>query len=129
MPLAGRHRWLGLVSALVLTVVLIQPAQGVSAQSPGVDGLDLSRRPIAEDPTWKSRVVDPSAEWVYPSRVTVVGGGITNPDALKAADGRSMTITATGQGPPPVVIDMGIDTGGYVPVGVSGGDGCTRLIG
>jgi alpha-L-rhamnosidase len=85
----------------------------------------LSLQPIADDPSWAGQVLDPPRQKVAPAAVTVTGAGITNPGALVSGQGVT-TLTSAGGTPPHLVVDMGVNTGGFVEVGLQAG-GTTDL--
>jgi alpha-L-rhamnosidase len=103
----------------VLLVVALVPVATASAAT------DLSRRPIPEDKRWRSLVLDQHGGVVYPARVEVVGAGVDNPDGLRAEGGGATTISGGAR----LVLDLGINTGGYVEVGVTKSDGTTIHLG
>ncbi|HEV3229697.1 MAG TPA: hypothetical protein VGY97_09500, partial [Solirubrobacteraceae bacterium] len=95
-----------------------------SAPLPATDPRSLSRQPIAEDPGWQRYVLDPQGPLVYPKGVSVEGSGsVDNPNGLLAGGAGGTTIHATGAGNPTVILDLGVDTGGKVEVGISKTDG------
>jgi hypothetical protein len=85
----------------------------------------LSRHAVAGNPGWRRYVLDQGNGLVYPKRVYVVGdaSAVQNPTGLEAQGGGVTTIHATGQGAPQLVLDLGIDTGGYVEIGITKSDG------
>jgi alpha-L-rhamnosidase len=92
----------------------------------------LSWSPVAASSAWKRYVVNPGA-LVYPKTVKVVGESgaatVSDPDGLKAAGGGVTTIHSTGVGIPRLVLDLGVNTGGYVEVGVSRSNGTSIRLG
>ncbi len=85
----------------------------------------LSRHPVAESQRWRSYVLDPQQPAVYPTKVEVTSGaaGVQNPDGLKAPGGGATTITSTGGDAPQLVLDLGVNTGGTIEVGLKDGTG------
>jgi alpha-L-rhamnosidase len=92
--------------------------------------LTLSRSAVPASAAWKRDVIAPGAV-VYPNTVRVIGaaGAVSNPSGLRAAGGGVTTIRATGQGLPRLVLDLGVNTGGYVEVGVTRTDGTSLRLG
>ncbi len=101
------------------------------AAAPASASVDLSRRPIGEDKRWRAQVLDQHGGVVYPVDVDVVGdvARVDNLDGLRAPGGAVTTIRATGQGAPRLVLDLGINTGGYIEVSVTKGDGTVVHLG
>jgi alpha-L-rhamnosidase len=91
----------------------------------------LSRHAVAGNPGWQRYVLDQGNGLVYPKRVYVVGdaSAVQNPTGLEAQGGGVTTIHATGQGAPQLVLDLGINTGGYVEIGITKSDGTTVHLG
>ena len=92
----------------------------------------LSSGPLAESATWKRLVLDQNDGLVYPKHVYVVAGSraqVDDPAGLEAAGGGVTTIHSTGQGTPRLELDLGINTGGYVEVGITKTDGTTVHLG
>ena len=90
---------------------------------PATDPRSLSLQAIPADPRWQSYVLDPPSSLVYPKAITVQGAGtVDNPNGLLAG-GSGTTIHASGQGNPTLILDLGLDTGGKVEVGISKTDG------
>lgn len=102
-------------------------APAIAAAARGCGATCRSRRPLAERSGWRRYVLDDQDGVVYPRRVSVVGDGsrIANPGGLKAPGGGVTTITASGRGEPRLVLDLGLNTVGWVEVGVARGDGAT----
>ena len=102
------------------------PQASVSEDSPAAR---RSASQLQTKPGWESILIDPSDEYVYPTDITPEGSGIsaTDPDALKAADGRCTTLTNTaGQNNARLVVDFGINAGGRIEVGLC--DGTTSIV-
>ena len=80
----------------------------------------LSRSPVQASSAWKRQVVDPGG-LVYPKRVEVVGtaSAVSDSSGLKAAGGAVTTVRSTGRGAPRLVLDLGVNTGGHVEVGIT----------
>jgi alpha-L-rhamnosidase len=117
--------WLAIGSAPVLKEA------GVDAGS--LDPRVLSLQPIAENPSWQNDIINSSAGnggYVYPISVTVLRNAaqVDNPTGLTAAGGGVTTIHATGVGQPALVLDLGVNTGGYIQVGLTAGDGTPVLL-
>ncbi|HEY6399488.1 MAG TPA: alpha-L-rhamnosidase C-terminal domain-containing protein [Solirubrobacteraceae bacterium] len=73
---------------------------------------------------WQRYVIDPGA-LVYPKSVQVLGpsGTVSDPNGLTFAGRGVTTIHATAAGVPRLILDLGVETGGYVEVGVTKTDG------
>jgi hypothetical protein len=113
---------------IALTALALLPALS-RAQ---VDPVSLSRHPLKADARWHGYVLDQNDGLVYPKAVSVVAGSpsqVENPDGLKAPGGGVTTIHATGQGAPRLELDLGINAGGYVEVGITKTDGTTVHLG
>ena len=112
------------VSLAALTPI---PAAASARSSPAVG---LSRSAVPASSAWKRDVIDRGA-FVYPKRVEVVGAGgaVTNPSGLGAAGGGVTTIHAAAAGAPRLVLDLGVNTGGYVEVGITQADGTPIRLG
>jgi hypothetical protein len=130
-----------LAAALSLALVLADVFAGAASQPaaaaarhhscPARPASALSCRPIAQDASWRRYVLDQGNGLVYPKHVYVVGdaSAVDNPAGLEAPGGGVATIHATGQGTPQLVLDLGINTGGYVEVGITKSDGTTVHLG
>jgi hypothetical protein len=119
--LPARAPALALTGALALVVL----TAGLAHAAP--PGRALSASPIRASSAWKRYVINPGP-LVYPKRVRVLGaaGAVSNPNGLKAEGGGVTTIDATGAGAPRLVLDLGVNTGGKVEVGITRTDG-TRV--
>ena len=113
-----------LAAALVFVLAMLPPA--AHAANPVKR---QSRAPIPASSGWKRYVVDPG-ELVYPKAVYVVGSptSVQDIEGLKASGGGATTIASTGigasgVGSPALILDLGVNVGGYVEVGVSGSNG------
>ncbi|MDX6679001.1 MAG: hypothetical protein QOE31_3053 [Solirubrobacteraceae bacterium] len=117
-----RSIWSTALLALV-AVALGGAASADAARGPAA----LSRTPVAQRSGWHRYVLDSPTEHVLPRRVIVEGdaGAVSDPDALKAADGRAATLRSTGLRRPRLVLDLGVNVGGRVEVGVVQSDGTT----
>lgn len=91
----------------------------------------LSRHPIREDPAWRSYVLDQGPGVVYPQHVYVEGAGsqVRNPDGLMQPGGGATTITSRARGDVQLILDLGINAGGYVEVGITANSGTTVRLG
>lgn len=83
---------------------------------------------------WKRYVLDDPDGVVYPTAIHVVGdaAAVDNPEGLRRADGVGTTIRSSGlpQSPTPTLtVDLGVNTGGVVEVGVLRSDGTPFRIG
>ena len=90
---------------------------------------------MPESSRWKHYVIDPG-NVVYPKAVYVVGApaNVQNPRGLKAPGGGATTITSTGVnekgvGSTALVLDLGVNVGGYVEIGVTGSNGTPIRLG
>lgn len=118
-----------LVGTLLLSLVLVASGWGRPhasvhhARGP----VALSRRPIPEDRIWRRYVIDGADQgYVYPKHVYVQGSSasqVSDVTGLEAPGGGVTTIRSTGTGHPQLVLDLGINTGGYVQVAVTKTDG------
>src|SRR5437588_115432 len=118
------------LAGIALTLASIAVAVGVSAAR--ADPVALSRHPVAENTAWKQHVLDQNDGLAYPVHVYVVSGSpsqVDNPDGLTAAGGAVTTIHSSGRGSPRLELDLGINTGGYVEVGITRSDGPTVHLG
>jgi hypothetical protein len=91
----------------------------------------LSRHPVRVDPRWQRYVLDQGNGLVYPKHVYVVGdpSAVDNPTGVEGQGGGVTTIRATGRGAPQLVLDLGINTGGYIEIGITKTDGTTVHLG
>jgi hypothetical protein len=121
-PAPHSMRAVGGRSRCASLVVRTPPARSAGA---------LSCRPIAQNASWRRYVLDQGTGLVYPKHVYVVGdsSAVDNPAGLEAPGGGATTIHASGQGAPQLVLDLGINTGGYVEVGITKTDGTTVHLG
>jgi alpha-L-rhamnosidase len=85
----------------------------------------LSLQPLRANPHWRSLVLDPRSPYVYPRTVEVQGPAstVTDPSGLEGEGGGATVIDATGGTAPTLVLDLGIDTGGTIEVGLRDGTG------
>lgn len=112
------------------TLVLVLAAPAVSsadAQARDQTATALSRQPLTDSQAWRRYVLDSTSAAVGPRAITVEGDStaVTNLDGLKAQDGRVTTIRATGRGTPRLILDLGVNVGGKIEVGVTAGSGVT----
>ena len=119
----------GLLSTALLLLGATAAWAGPAADPGGPQ--QLSSRAIPADPAWRAYVLDQYGGLVYPKHVYVIGdpSAVQNPAGLEAPGGGVTTIRATGQGTPSLALDLGIDTGGYVEVGITKSDGATVHLG
>jgi alpha-L-rhamnosidase len=94
-----------------------------------------SESAIPESSGWKRYVTDPG-NLVYPQAVYAIGSqaGVRNTRGLKAPGGGVTTITSAGVGAKGVgdtalVIDLGVNVGGYVEIGIAGSNGTPIRLG
>jgi hypothetical protein len=88
-----------------------------------------SKAPIKASNAWKRYVIDPG-KLVYPKAVYVVGespGNVRNTRGLRAPGGAT-TIAETGLnehgvGSPSLILDLGVNVGDYVEIGITASDG------
>jgi hypothetical protein len=85
----------------------------------------LSRHPVPQSARWRSYVLDQTDGLVYPKHVYVVGdpSAVDNPTGMEAQGGGVTTIHSSGKGQPQLILDLGINTGGYVEVAITKTDG------
>lgn len=113
------------ILGVLAVVVALAAAPGAEA-APPLTAAALSRHDVAQSQRWKSYVLDRSDGLIYPKHVYVVAGSpsqVENPTGLMAPGGGTTTIHSSGKGTPRLVLDLGIDAGGYVEVGVTKTDG------
>lgn len=120
-----------LAAAVVCVLAVISAAAAHAAGS----AMRESRTPIPASSGWKRYVIRPS-KLVYPKTVEVVGSParVDNPSGLKAQGGGVTTIASTavgadGVGDPAFVLDLGVNVGGYVEVGVRASNGTPIRLG
>ena len=90
------------------------------------DAARLSRSAIPEDRSWRSHVVGLSDHgYIYAKHADVESGEVDNPAGLTAAGGGVTTVAPGAK----LVIDLGVDTGGYVEIGITKNDGSTVHLG
>jgi hypothetical protein len=113
-------------STALLVLVAGWPGGAPSAHAAGGPAA-LSRTPVAERSGWRRYILDSHTEHVLPRRVIVEGdaGAVSDPDALMAADGRVATLRSTGLRRPRLMLDLGVNVGGRVEVGVVQSHGAT----
>jgi hypothetical protein len=131
---ADRGRWwrrVGLTAtstaATVLGTLAISSLSSADQLSATVTrAVALSRRPIAAKPGWTRYVRGQSTRLVYPKQVYIQNGSrsqVKNPAGLEHAGGGVTTIHSTGTGHPRLVLDLGLNTGGYMEVKITKTDG------
>ena len=124
---------LAIVAMLWLPIGQVPALKGSVEDAGSLDPRVLSLQPIAENPSWQNDIINRSAGnggYVYPISVTVLGmaAQVDNPTGLMAAGGAVTTIHATGAGQPALALNLGVNTGGYIQVGLTGGDGTPVLL-
>ena len=112
----------GVTRVLFVSLAALTPIPA-AASARSSSTVELSRSAVPASSAWKRDVIDPGA-LVYPKRVEVVGvaGAVTNPSGLEAPGGGVTTIHAAAAGAPRLVLDLGVNTGGYVEVGITKAD-------
>jgi len=120
-----------LAAALVFVLTLIWPAAADAAAS----AMRESRVPIPASSRWERYVIRPG-KFVYPNAVYVIGapGSVHNTRGLKArGDGvttiASTALNADGVGDPGLVLDLGVNVGGFVEVGLRASNGTPIRLG
>jgi alpha-L-rhamnosidase len=111
-----------------LPLALLLPNAPASARSAAA----LSRSSVAASSAWERYVISPGQDgFVYPQKVEVVGtaGSVTNPGGLRRQDGQPTVVEASGPGTPRLVLDLGANTGGWVEIGITQGDGTQVRLG
>ncbi|HEY4591882.1 MAG TPA: hypothetical protein VIJ61_05705, partial [Thermoanaerobaculia bacterium] len=128
-PIRGRRLEAAALALLFVLAVLPATAQGAASVR------KESKSPIPASSTWKQYVVDPG-DLVYPKAVYLVGaqGNAQNTSALKARGGEAATITSTGLnekgvGSTALVLDLGVNVGGFVEIGVRSSTGAAIRLG
>jgi hypothetical protein len=118
--------------AIAVVAVL---ACGAAAPAMGQEQLTAiarSRTPLAEDGAWRAAIISPRTPLVYPAHAyldTGAASSVRNLQGLTHNGSGPTTITATGRGTPRLVLDLGINVGGIVEVGVRKTDGTTIHLG
>ncbi len=119
-----------LAAALLLGLGAISPPAAHAAGSAA-----LKTPAIPASSGWKRYVIDPG-NLVYPKAVYVIGAptGVANPRGLKARAGGATTITSGGVGPKGVgdtalLLDLGVNVGGFVEVGITASNGTPIRLG
>jgi hypothetical protein len=111
----------------------------IAVLPPAAHGADSARKqsrsPIPASSGWKRYVTDPG-DLVYPKAVYVIGSptGVNNPRGLKAIGGGGTTITSAGVGAKGVgdtalMLDLGVNVGGYVEIGLNASNGTPIRLG
>jgi hypothetical protein len=118
--------------AIAATAALLLAAAGASAPAasaspfpPSTSAASLSSSPVPVDERWRGLVEDPASAYVYPRAVLVQGdaGAVRNASGL-AHPGHGVTVIQAGlAGSPTLLLDLGVDTGGTIEVGVAAGAG------
>jgi len=108
-------------SRLALALAL---CAGLARSGDAATASALSKRAVPASTAWKRWVVD-RGDVVYPTAVRVIGDrrAVEHPNGLRAERGAATTIRATAAGSPRLVLDLGINTGGWVEIGVTRTDG------
>jgi alpha-L-rhamnosidase len=122
----------GLASVLMIALVAIS----LSAAQAAASTAGQSKTPIPASSRWKHLVIDPG-QFVYPKAVYIVGespGNVRNTSGLKAPGGDATTIDETGLnargvGNPSLILDLGVNVGGYVEIGVTASNGTPIRLG
>jgi alpha-L-rhamnosidase len=117
-----------LLCAVALCAALAAPADASVARQ--------SKAPIKASNAWKRYVIDPG-KLAYPKAVYIVGespGNVRNTRGLKAPGGGVTTITqgglnAAGVGSPSMILDLGVNVGGYVEIGIRASNGTPIRLG
>ncbi len=122
----------GLAAVLIFFVLCATAAPPAHAAG---SAARKSPSPIPPSSRWKRYVVDPG-KLVYPKAAYVIGAptGVVNARGLDARGGGAATIastglTASGVGATALLLDLGVNVGGYVEVGVSASDGTPIRLG
>jgi alpha-L-rhamnosidase len=128
VSLLGRRRQLASVFGFVLLGAI-----WASTADGSVRG--LSKAPIPASSGWKAYVIDPGPV-VYPKAVYVIGSpaGVQNTRGLKARGGGATTITSAGVGEKGVgdtalMLDLGVNVGGFVEIGIRASNGTPVRLG
>jgi alpha-L-rhamnosidase len=120
---------------IALTVALLMSSAAITSSATGQEpptAVSLSSTPVAEDGAWRAAIISPQTPEVYPKHAYVVAGdpsSVSNLAGLTHPGSGTTTITATGKGTPQIVLDLGINVGGIVEVGVRKTDGSTIHLG
>ena len=103
----------------------------LSACSSSTDQKAVPSDQVPERDDWHRYVMGGTDGLVYPKSVQVVGdaSAVDNPEGLEAEGGAATVVRATGPGTPRLVLDLGINAGGYVEVGITQTDGTEVLLG
>jgi alpha-L-rhamnosidase len=119
------------VTAAIGLALVVLPAAAHGANAAKRE----SKTPIRASSAWKRYVTDPG-QLVYPKSVSVIGSpaGVQNAGGLREPGGGVTTISSTGLGAGGVgrtalILDLGVNAGGYVEVGVSGSNGAPIRLG
>jgi hypothetical protein len=115
-------------SLLALTLVLVALLAAPAAHA---DPVSLSSHPISASSAWESYVLDQGDGLVYPKHVYVAGAAsqVHNPAGLMQPGGGGTTITSSTPGDVQLVLDLGIDAGGYVEIGITRNSGARVRLG
>jgi len=113
---ARRVLWAGAIAVAGVTAAASASlAAATGTASAPSQARALSRRPIAENPTWSSYILDPSTPYVYPTAVSVTSksatGTVTNAKGLVGGKGTAC-ITSTAPTDPYITLDFGKEVGG-----------------
>lgn len=122
------------LAVLVAAAVVGASAVPVGAVASAVDAVELSSTPVSATAAWKADVLDDPDGLVYPAAVQIQGdaSAVDAPYGLAAEGGQSTTIRSSGLSSAPtptLVIDLGLNTGGFVEVGVTASDGTPFRLG
>lgn len=102
-----------------------------SAVDTGIDQKPV--KSVQKKSGWESFIIDPTNHYVYPDAVHVAGEATSaiNPENLKEADGQCTTISSQAVSAylneDSLEVDLGINTGGYVEIGMCGSSAPLRV--
>ncbi len=116
----------GCESSVPITAPASAPGEASNCATPATQSVSqLSGCDVSEKSNWRGYVLDSADGLIYPKAIYIQGdaASVSNPDALKAADGRVMTLNAKGTGKPTLMLDLGTNAGGHVEIGITKSDG------
>ena len=124
----------GIRIAAMLVFAFALPASQATGAYASV--ADQSKSPVRESSAWKRYVIDPG-KFAYPKAVYVVGNQPQNAHDtrdLKSPGHGVMTLTggapsANQVGSPALLLDLGVNVGGYVEVGIQSSSGAPIRLG
>jgi alpha-L-rhamnosidase len=118
----GRGMRLAGAGLAVALLALTSPASGATRHTDA-----LSHTPVPALAAWRSYVIDSGDRgYLYPKHVYIQNGSasqVSGPGGLEAPGGAVTTINSTAAGSPQLVLDLGVNTGGNVEVGITKTDG------